>query len=195
MTQRINLYNKIEIKRKFPLTLQGIAIIYLAFSFLLVIDFINYMWTSTSLKNQQEQLLSDNNAAKSKLANIKQEFPTLDTSNLDKSLVDLRENIEKQSNAIHALSYEGTFSKYMIDLSRIHPPGIWLTEISLSYLNKIVSLQGESLRPGLTDNYVNTLNKYAIVFPNAKYQLRDLKEKIDGKNKYYEFFILTQRVI
>ncbi len=124
------------------------------------------------------------------------DFPLLvDSIPLEKKLKKLSDELLKKQQEFESISHRTLrkgFSKYMSELSKVTPQGLWLTVISIDQDSKNISIQGKAQKAVTVATFINQLND-SDVFTNLYFDLFTL-DRVSAK-PYLGFEVATETLL
>jgi len=191
--QRINLYAHLRQKESFPLSLDRIILIYGIFLFLLFINSFYEVWNKNKLSRQLSAETFVIEKTQSKINALLNKYPSLNQTDLKKSLQQLQEDMQAKANAINLLSQNAIFSNYMTALANTAVPNVWLSTITISVPDNQLHLQGYGTSASQIQLYLNQLN-HQPVFKKIVFDLEEIKQSSLEDKLLFGFNIKTKNL-
>lgn len=175
MQQEINLYALLPKETVSYFQLKNILVWYAVFvSFLLLLDCV-LEFQKIHLKKQSALLSLDIQTKQQQLNSLTQQYPVSNPVELDKQLKKLEADYQQTTATIDLLSPYAHFSSYLLGLAKTAVPGVWLTEMSFSRNDNIISLKGYTVNPAMLEQFYTALTKEPA-FAGMLFELKGIQE-------------------
>jgi len=188
MLQQINLFDHLEIQRKFTFSLETMVWLFAGFWLLLCINLGNVWWQKHQLANQLLATNADYLKAQQQILAITNKYPYLDPNDLNKSIADLQANLDANERVITALEPNAVFSSYLQALSAAVVPGVWLNEIIFSINGERITLKGDALQASNIQQLLQQLISQSA-FAGISFELQGM-DKIAVKTGTLASFVI-----
>lgn len=175
MLQQINLYNLLPKKSRYELSRVMVLSIYGIFLLFLLLASINLYMQKRHVMNEYTQLNKQVAAVKKNYADLVEQYPLKDTLSLKKAIDDLQHQLNVKTKMLNLLTGKNNFSLYLVGLSNVDIPGIWLTEILFNNNNQKINLKGFALQSQLVEKMLPQLEAQTA-FSNLKFEIENITE-------------------
>ncbi|MGH8632285.1 MAG: PilN domain-containing protein [Burkholderiales bacterium] len=202
MSQQINLYNPALEKKRELLSVPGLAVAWGAALLLVVVAAAIGGLRVSVLRAELQEESAARTTAQAEMSRLSAQLAGRKRdASLATEVTRLEAELAGRNEVMHTLrggvigNTDG-FSAYLRAFARQSFEGIWLTGFSLAGAGQNVSLEGRALRPELVPDYVQRLNREAVLkghaFAELQMQRPDAKSPGgDGALAFIEFRLAT----
>ncbi|MBU0744857.1 MAG: PilN domain-containing protein [Gammaproteobacteria bacterium] len=183
MPQNINLLEELTIKKIYAFNSRLITQISLGWILLLILIYILAIGINADRKKTILKLEVVQKTIETKINSYNQ------------ILLPLKENVLPDVKTLPSgsINFLG-FYRYLEDLAKFTPHGVWLTNIVFSEPNELVTIQGSAIIASSVSALINSLSK-SDDFKNKKFDALQLRENISTGNTDFTISTLAPTTI
>lgn len=178
MSQQINLYNPALERKRDPLSLQGLTVAWSSAIALVVIAAAVGGFRVSALQAELEKESAARSRAQAEMSRLSAQFAARSRdAALAAEMARLEAEVAGRTEVMQTLrggiigNTDG-FSAYLRAFARQSFEGMWLTGFTLAGAGQDVELEGRALRPELVPDYVQRLNREAVLKGHAFSELQ-----------------------
>ncbi len=191
MQQEINLYLLLPAEKKMFLSLRRMMIIYGLLLGLVILHFFGELWSTHKEVAHIHQLQQELTQVKNNLAKIQEQYPILDTKDMENSLKKLQAEIEEKNQLLDLLAKNRNFSTYLLGVAKAAVPDLWLVDIEAALENKVLILKGYALQSQAIQQFMKQLASQKEL-ADFHFQLQEVNKTELQKETLLNFIISTK---
>lgn len=190
MQQEINLFSLLPKEKKSFLTLKLITITYSAFVLILFLNFCSGWWEKHQQRIMADQLNVELNQVQKKLAVMHEQYPMLDSKDMENSLRKLQQELEEKNNIFNLLAKDRRFSNYLLGFAKAATPDLWLVDIEVNLNDKKTLLKGYATKANAIQQFINNIT-HQSEFSGLNFQVQEVAKVVLNKETLLSFIIST----
>jgi len=191
MQQEINLYVLLPHEKKSFLSIKMLTLSYSIFMIILMLNFCFSLWVKHKQMVRADEITKELQGLEQRLAEVNTQYPMIDWSDAENSIVKLKHEIKEENKVLRLLSKDRSFSNYLTGIAKAAVPDMWLVNIQMNLKEEHIVLNGYASQSAAVQNFINNL-VIQKEFSDMHFQLQQLSKAELNTETVFNFIISTE---